>query len=102
MRGDRMSRSTRARLALVIVAVAAGALAATAAARTDASTAGKPIVIGWAFDKVGSMAPFDGPALAAATIEVAKINKAGGVGGRPLVIRTCNTQSNKPAVSKAC
>ena len=87
------------RIALLAVAAAALVVAATAAART---TAGKPIVIGWAFDAKGAMAPFDGPALAAAKIRVAQINAKGGVDGRPLQIQTCDTQNNKPAVSKAC
>jgi branched-chain amino acid transport system substrate-binding protein len=96
-----MTANTRARIALVIVAVAAGVVAATAAARTDTAGA-KPIVIGWAYDKTGSMMPFDTPALAAAQIDVAKINAKGGVLGRKIVINTCNTQGNKAAVSKAC
>jgi branched-chain amino acid transport system substrate-binding protein len=87
------------RIAILAVAAAALVLAATAAARTSA---GKPIVIGWAFDAKGAMAPFDGPALAAAKIRVAQINAKGGVNGRPLQIQTCDTQNNKPAVSKAC
>ncbi|HEX5246837.1 MAG TPA: ABC transporter substrate-binding protein [Gaiellaceae bacterium] len=81
------------------VAVAGLVLAATAAARTSA---GKPIVIGWAFDAKGAMAPFDNPALAAAKIRVAQIDAKGGVNGRPLQIRTCNTQGNKPPIAKAC
>ena len=76
-------------------------LAATAAARTQASSA-SPIVIGWAFDSKGAMAPFDGPALAAAQVRVKQINAKGGVGGRPLQINTCDTQGNKPAIAKAC
>ena len=87
------------RSALVAIAVAGLVLAATAAART---TAGKPIVIGWAFDAKGAMAPFDGPALAAAKLRVAQLDAKGGVNGRPLVIKTCNTQGNKPPVAKAC
>jgi len=87
------------RSALVAIAVAGLVLAATAAART---TAGKPIVIGWAFDAKGAMAPFDGPALAAAKIRVAQLDAKGGVNGRPLVIKTCNTQGNKPTIAKAC
>ncbi|TMK23578.1 MAG: ABC transporter substrate-binding protein [Actinobacteria bacterium] len=87
------------RSALVAIAVAGLVLAATAAARTSA---GKPIVIGWAFDAKGAMAPFDGPALAAAKIRVAQIDAKGGVNGRPLVIKTCNTQGNKPTIAKAC
>jgi branched-chain amino acid transport system substrate-binding protein len=96
-----MSRMTRARLALGFVAAAALVLAATAAARTQAKNA-SPIVIGWAFDSKGAMAPFDGPALAAAQVRVKQINAKGGVGGRPLQINTCDTQGNKPAIAKAC
>jgi len=98
-RGVVMTRSKRARLALVIAAAAALVLAATAAARTNA---GAPIVIGWAHDSTGPMAPFDGPALAAAELRVTKINSTGGVMGRPLEIKTCDTQGDNPAVSKAC
>jgi len=94
-----MTGWTRARLALVMVAAAACVLAATAAARTHA---GSPIVIGWAFDSKGAMAPFDNPALAAAQLRVKQINAKGGVGGRPLKISTCDTQGNKPPIAKAC
>jgi len=94
-----MKGFTRARLALVLVAVAAMGLATTAAARTHASS---PIVIGWAFDSKGAMAPFDGPALAAAQLRVKQVNAAGGVNGRPLQIVTCDTQGNKPTIAKAC
>ena len=94
-----MTGLTRARLALVMVAVAALVLAATAAGRTHA---GSPIVIGWAFDSKGAMAPFDGPALAAAQLRVKQIGAKGGVGGRQLQIKTCDTQGNKPAIAKAC
>jgi branched-chain amino acid transport system substrate-binding protein len=48
------------------------------------------------------MSPFNNPALTAAQIEIAKINKAGGVDGRKLEIRTCDTQSNNPARAKSC
>ena len=94
-----MTGLTRARFALVMVAVAALVLAATAAGRTHA---GSPIVIGWAFDSKGAMAPFDGPALAAAQLRVKQIDAKGGVGGRQLQIKTCDTQGNKPAIAKAC
>ncbi len=93
-----MARIVRARTALVVIAAAALVLAATAAARTHAS----PIVIGWAFDSKGAMAPFDGPALAAAQVRVKQLDAKGGVGGRPLEIKTCDTQGNKPAIAKAC
>ena len=77
-----------------------GALAATAAARTAQAKA--PIVIGWAFDSKGAMAPFDDPALAAAQLRVKQVNAKGGVNGRKLQIKTCDTQGNKPAIAKAC
>jgi branched-chain amino acid transport system substrate-binding protein len=96
-----MTRITRAQIALAFVAAAALVLAATAAARTQARHA-SPIVIGWAFDSKGAMAPFDGPALAAAEVRVKQLDAKGGVGGRPLQIITCDTQGNKPAIAKAC
>jgi branched-chain amino acid transport system substrate-binding protein len=83
---------------LALVAVSAATIAGVA----PASAAGKPIVIGWADDSSGNMKPFDQPALAAAKVEVAKINAKGGVTGRPLQIVTCDTQGNKPDVAKAC
>jgi branched-chain amino acid transport system substrate-binding protein len=92
---------SRAGLILVVVAASVVVLAATAAARTTARSA-TPIVIGWAFDSKGAMAPFDNPALAAAQLRVKTVNAAGGVNGRPIQIRTCDTQGNKPAVAKAC
>jgi len=84
-------------LALVLIG---GALAATAGHRTAQAKA--PIIIGWAFDGKGNMAPFDGPALAAAKLRVNQVNAKGGVNGRKLQIRTCDTQSNNLATAKAC
>src|SRR6476620_8522740 len=82
------------------VPVAAIAVVTVSRAGTDAK---KPIVIGWAFDSSGNMAPFDNPALAAAKIRVKQINAKGGViGGRRLVIKTCDTQGNNPTTAKAC
>jgi branched-chain amino acid transport system substrate-binding protein len=94
-------RSLRLGVVLAVAVGALAALAATAAARTHSASA-SPIVIGWAFDSKGAMAPFDNPALAAAKIRVAQINAKGGVDGRKLVINTCDTQGNKPAIAKAC
>jgi branched-chain amino acid transport system substrate-binding protein len=88
---------TAALLALVLIG---SALAATAGHRTAQAKA--PIIIGWAFDGTGNMAPFDGPALAAAQLRVTQVNAKGGVNGRKLQIRTCDTQSNNPATAKAC
>ncbi|WP_411277824.1 ABC transporter substrate-binding protein [Gaiella sp.] len=84
-------------VALLTVVVAAAVMVASAA-----SAAGQPIVIGWAFDSKGAMAPFDGPALAAAKIRVGQVNARGGVKGRPLKIVTCDTQGNKPTIAKSC
>jgi branched-chain amino acid transport system substrate-binding protein len=81
----------------------AGAATTTEAATTaDESEAAGPIVIGWAFDGNGNMAPFDGPALAAAKIRVDQLNEEGGVEGRELVIESCDTQNNDPERAKSC
>jgi branched-chain amino acid transport system substrate-binding protein len=98
-----MRVSKGARWALVVVAAAALVFAATAAARSHSAAAKKPIVIGWAYDgsQGGPMAPFDGPALAAAKIRIAKINQKG-VMGRKIVLKTCNTQGDKAPASSAC
>ena len=93
--------SSRAGLILLATATALVALAATAAARTTAPAA-TPITIGWAFDSKGAMAPFDGPALAAAGLRIKQWNAKGGVDGHQLQIKTCDTQGNKPAIAKAC
>jgi branched-chain amino acid transport system substrate-binding protein len=82
--------------------LALASLAALAVVSGSASGAQAPIVIGWAFDSKGQMAPFDGPALAAAKIRVQQINTAGGVNGRRLRIDTCDTQNNNPARAKSC
>ncbi len=88
---------------LAVVAVFAVATTVAAAVASGASVAGKsPIVIGAAVDQLGNMAPVDGPALAAAQLEIKKINAAGGVLGHPLVMRVCNTQNNKPDVATGC
>jgi branched-chain amino acid transport system substrate-binding protein len=78
------------------------AIAGVAGAGTERSAARAPIVIGFAYDSKGQMAPFDGPALAAAKIHIAKLNAKGGVGGRPFRIDTCDTQNNNPARAKSC
>jgi branched-chain amino acid transport system substrate-binding protein len=93
----------RFRAGLVLLAVAAGLVvyAATATARTS-STSASPIVIGWAFDSKGAMAPFDNPALAAAKLRLKTWNAKGGVNGRQIVLKTCDTQGNKAPIAKAC
>ena len=96
-----MRASKGARWALVVVAAAALVFAAAAAARTHSAAKKGPIVIGWAHDSTGPMAPFDGPALAAAKLELKKINQKDAL-GRKIVLKTCDTQSDDAAASKAC
>jgi branched-chain amino acid transport system substrate-binding protein len=91
-----MVRARKAVLALVCVAaVATAVVAAGSASPQQAGT----VTIGWAFDGNGAMAPFDGPALAAARDRVRQVNRGPGPNLR---ITTCDTQGNKPATAKAC
>jgi branched-chain amino acid transport system substrate-binding protein len=76
------------------------ALATTAGHRSASAKA--PIIIGWAYDGSGDMAPFDTPALAAAKLRVNQLNAKGGVNGRKIQILTCDTQRNDPATARAC
>src|SRR5213596_3108087 len=92
----------RGRLAVAAAALLALALIGSALAANSARSAKGPIIIGWAFDGNGSMAPFDGPALAAAKLQINAVNAKGGVLGRKLKLLTCDTQGNKPDVAKAC
>jgi len=89
---------------VVATAVAAVVAAGAAMAATSPTTtaAKKPIVIGWAFDSSGAMAPFDNPALAAAKLRISQLNARGGVLRRKIELRTCDTQGNKSDVAKAC
>jgi len=85
-------------LAALLAVVAALAVAVGVTGSASAATKGS-ITIGWAFDSKGGMAPFDGPALAAATVRVKQVNARGGV---QIKIITCDTQNNVPAKAKAC
>src|SRR5207302_1383728 len=87
---------------VVVVALAAIGSAVTATAQPSASATKSPIVIGWAFDGKGAMAPFDGPALAAAKIRIAYWNGKGSVLGHRIVLKTCDTQGNARATATAC
>ena len=69
-----MMKLRRATLALVAVAVVAVAVVGGGSASSEQA---KTLTIGWAYDGVGNMAPFDGPALATAKSHIATINKAG-------------------------
>jgi ABC-type branched-subunit amino acid transport system substrate-binding protein len=86
-------------LGRAVLALAAAAVVAVAVVSGGSAAPAKTLTIGWAYDGVGNMAPFDGPALATAKSHIAAINKAGGTKVRLL---TCNTQGNKPAIAKAC
>jgi branched-chain amino acid transport system substrate-binding protein len=96
-------RATRwsALAALIGATLAIAALAGTTGGRA-APAAKKALVIGWAFDKSGQMAPFDNPALAAAKIRVKQLNARGGAAGHKFVIKTCDTQNNNAARAKSC
>jgi branched-chain amino acid transport system substrate-binding protein len=87
--------------AFVVAALASVALIA-ASTGGGATAQREPIIIGWAFDSKGNMAPFDNPALAAARIQVRQINARGGVNGRRFQINVCDTQNNNPARAKSC
>jgi branched-chain amino acid transport system substrate-binding protein len=89
------------RLALGVV-VALVAVVAAVVGATSASGAKGTIIIGYAADFSGGMAPFDNPALTAARLEAKKINGQGGVLGRKIEIISCDTQNSKPDVSKSC
>jgi len=93
-------RWSAAGVALLLAAVAVAAVGTTSGG--GATKVQAPIIIGWAFDSKGNMAPFDNPALAAARIQVRAINAKGGVLGRRLQINVCDTQNNNPARAKAC
>jgi branched-chain amino acid transport system substrate-binding protein len=94
---QRGSRRWGAAAALLIAAVTVAALAG---ASSSTSAATRPaVVIGWAHDSKGDMAPFDGPALAAARLHVRNLNRRG---GRQVRIITCDTNGNNPARAKTC
>jgi branched-chain amino acid transport system substrate-binding protein len=84
--------------AALAAVVAIAALAGTTGSRA-APAAKKTVIIGWAFDQAGQMAPFDDPALAAAKIRIKQINAKGKY---KFVIKTCDTQNNNAAKAKAC
>ena len=93
-----MTKVGKAALALVAVAVVAVAVVSGGSA---ASEQAKTVTIGWAYDGVGAMAPYDGPALATAQTHIAALNKLKANTSK-LKLITCNTQGNKPAIAKAC
>ena len=89
-------------LVIAVAALAAAGCGSSSKSSSGTGTvaAGKPIVIGAAIDQTALMSSFDGPALAAAQLEVNKINAAGGVDGHKLQFQVQNTQL-KPDRTKA-
>jgi len=82
------------------LALVVAVLAVVGVTAASGGSAKKPIIIGAAVDLTSSMKPFDSPALAAAKLQVKKINAAGGLlGGRKLQIKVCNHQLKN---QKAC
>lgn len=67
-----------------------GAAAETSPAEEEGG--GEPIVIGAAVDLTNQMAPFDGPAVTAAQIQVDKINEEGGIDGRQVELEVIDHQ----------
>jgi branched-chain amino acid transport system substrate-binding protein len=88
--------------AMIVAALALGMAGCGGDDEAAEPAAEGPITIGWAHDSSGQMAPFDGPALAAAEIRVDQINAQGGVDGRELQIETCDTQNNEPSRARVC
>jgi branched-chain amino acid transport system substrate-binding protein len=78
-----------------VIGIAAAAVAAGSASPQQATT----VTIGWAYDGIGNMAGYDGPALVTARQRVQQLNKTSST---KLRIITCNTQGNKAAIAKAC
>jgi len=91
MRNVRKALLALAAVAVVAVAVVGGGTAASEQAKT--------VTIGWAYDGVGPMAAYDGPALVTAQERIKQLNKSSAT---KLKLVTCNTQGNKPAIAKAC
>jgi branched-chain amino acid transport system substrate-binding protein len=80
--------------AVVVAACGSSSSSSTSGASTSSSSK-KPIIIGAAIDLSNTMKFFDGPAEAAAKLEVAKINAHGGVDGRKLEFLVENDQLNQ-------
>src|SRR6266498_865088 len=95
-----MNRSRRWVLAGGLALTVAAVAVVSVTAASGRGTKKKPIIIGAAVDLTGLMKPFDSPELAAAKLQVKKINAAGGLlGGRKLQIKVCNHQGKN---QKAC
>jgi branched-chain amino acid transport system substrate-binding protein len=91
-----MKKVGKAALILAAVVVVAVAAAGGGAAAPQKAI---PVTIGWAYDGVGNMAAYDGPALVTAQEKIKQINKQGKY---KIKLLSCNTQGNKPTIAKAC
>ncbi len=91
----------KVRRAVLVSITAAIAAVTVVGGVTAASSQSSTVTIGWAYDGVGAMAPFDGPALAAAKTRISQVNALKS-NRTKLRLITCNTQNNKPAIAKAC
>jgi branched-chain amino acid transport system substrate-binding protein len=97
-----LRRATKWGAALALLGTAAAIAAVVGTSGGQAAPSAKPVVIGWAYDKAGQMAPFDNPALAAAKIRIKQLNAKGGAAGHKFVIKTCDTQNNNASKAKSC
>jgi branched-chain amino acid transport system substrate-binding protein len=93
---------TRRKIGALAASLATLTVVAALAAASAPAAPSDPIVIGWAFDSKGAMSPFDTSAVASAQLHLKTVNARGGALGRKIVLRTCDTQGNKPTTSKAC
>ena len=91
-----MTNVRKTAIALAAVAVAAVAVVGGGAAAPEKAI---PVTIGWAYDGIGPMAAYDGPALVTAREKIKQVNKQGKY---KITLKTCNTQGNKPAIAKSC
>ena len=93
--------TTTAAAAATTAAPAATTTTAAAATTTAGGGEGAPIVIGAAVDLTNDMSFFDGPALAAAQIQVDAVNAAGGVNGQQLELRVIDTELDEAQTQAA-
>jgi len=107
VRGTHLSRELRhsvVGMTLLGVAslllVACGSASAAPSSRTAAAKRKAPIIIGAVIDESNFMKSFDVPALDAAEIEAADINRSGGVDGRKIEFKVYNDQL-KPALTRS-
>jgi branched-chain amino acid transport system substrate-binding protein len=89
-------------LAGALALVAAVAVAAVGVTTASGAKSAGTIKLAYVADFSGQMAPFDNAPLSAAKLEIKKVNAAGGVLGKKLVLLQCDTQNSKPDVSKSC